>query len=74
MEGLNILILYSWLNKCENAKNYAITSDDIFSLKSQPKYPLIVGGGYVALETAGFLANLGSKVTVASRSYYLKSK
>ena len=34
---------------------HAITSDDIFTLDREPGETLIVGGAYVALETAGFL-------------------
>lgn len=36
-------------------KDLAITSDDIFWKKSEPGKTLIVGGGYVAVEIAGFL-------------------
>ncbi|CAG0914711.1 unnamed protein product [Notodromas monacha] len=42
-----------------------ITSDDLFSLPKHPGHVLCVGGGYVALETAGFLRSFGSRVTVA---------
>ena len=36
-------------------KELAITSDDIFWKKTPPGRTLIVGGGYVAVELAGFL-------------------
>ena len=40
----------------------AITSDEIFDLKAQPRRILIVGGGYIACEFAGILNGLGSQV------------
>lgn len=33
----------------------AITSDDLFSLKENPGKTLVIGGGYIAVECAGFL-------------------
>jgi len=50
----------------------AISSDDIFSLEEAPGKTLVVGGGYVALECAGFLAGLGYEVTVLVRSILLR--
>eukprot|EP00828_Plagiopyla_frontata_P015823 TRINITY_DN2052_c0_g3_i1.p1 TRINITY_DN2052_c0_g3~~TRINITY_DN2052_c0_g3_i1.p1 ORF type:complete len:399 (-),score=75.97 TRINITY_DN2052_c0_g3_i1:203-1399(-) len=47
------------------------SSDDIFS-SSSPKKTLIVGGSYIALETASFLAALGFPVTVLVRSIFLR--
>jgi pyruvate/2-oxoglutarate dehydrogenase complex dihydrolipoamide dehydrogenase (E3) component len=41
--------------QCRNSK-LAITSDDIFWMKKKPGNTLVVGGGYVAVEIAGFLA------------------
>ncbi len=38
-------------------KYLAITSDDIFFSK-EPKKTLVVGGGYIAIECAGFLSGL----------------
>ena len=49
-----------------------ITSDDLFSLKEPPGRTLVIGGGYVALECAGFLASLGFDVTVLLRSVPLR--
>ncbi|KOO26048.1 thioredoxin reductase mitochondrial [Chrysochromulina tobinii] len=49
-----------------------ITSDDLFSLKVPPGRTLVIGGGYVALECAGFLASLGFDVTVLLRSVPLR--
>jgi thioredoxin reductase (NADPH) len=58
----------------ECLRDVAITSDDIFTLQKPPEKTLIVGGGYIALETAGFLSGLGYPVTVMARGEYLKSK
>merc|ERR1711964_278503 len=41
------------------AKDYAISSDDLFSLPYSPGKTLFVGASYVSLECAGFLASLG---------------
>lgn len=56
----------------EGAKEYSITSDDIFSLKKVPGRTLVVGASYVALECAGFLNSLGFDVSVAVRSIVLR--
>ena len=53
-------------------KNYAITSDDLFSLKENPGKTLVIGGGYIAVECAGFLAGLGNEVILANRSSFLR--
>lgn len=50
----------------------AISSDDVFQLATAPGNTLIIGGGYIALETAGFLAGLGFKVTLMVRSILLR--
>lgn len=54
------------------ALEHAITSDDIFSQKTDPGRVLCVGGSYIALECAGFLRELGHQVTVAARSILLR--
>lgn len=41
----------------------AITSDEMFALEEQPERVLVVGGGYIAVEFAGILHGLGSRVT-----------
>lgn len=41
----------------------AISSNEIFHLERQPERVLIVGGGYIAVEFAGILHGLGSRVT-----------
>lgn len=53
-------------------KEFGITSDDIFSLKSAPGKTLVVGASYVALECAGFLTALGYDTTVMVRSILLR--
>lgn len=44
-----------------------ITSDGFFELESLPKQVLVIGGGYIAMELAGLLNSLGSKVTILLR-------
>ena len=51
----------------------SITSDDIFSMKTDPGTTLVVGGGYIAVECAGFLVGLGKKVHILNRSTFLRS-
>ncbi|CAG7818159.1 unnamed protein product [Allacma fusca] len=51
---------------------FTVTSDDIFSLSYNPGDVLCVGGSYVALECASFLAGLGYTVTVMARSILLR--
>ena len=57
---------------CPGAKEFAITSDDLFSLSYPPGKTLVVGASYVALECAGFLRGLGYDVTVMVRSILLR--
>jgi len=54
------------------AKEYGITSDDIFSLQREPGKTLVVGASYVALECAGFLKKYGFDTTVMVRSIFLR--
>eukprot|EP01097_Dermamoeba_algensis_P007424 TRINITY_DN4682_c0_g1_i1.p1 TRINITY_DN4682_c0_g1~~TRINITY_DN4682_c0_g1_i1.p1 ORF type:complete len:559 (-),score=157.55 TRINITY_DN4682_c0_g1_i1:309-1892(-) len=54
------------------AKEFGITSDDIFSLGTPPGKTCVVGASYVALECAGFLQGLGYPVTVLVRSILLR--
>eukprot|EP00904_Undaria_pinnatifida_P007514 jgi/Undpi1/3893/HiC_scaffold_16.g07261.m1 len=56
---------------CEGGE-LAMTSDDIFSLKTPPGKTLVVGASYVALECAGFLTGLGIDATVMVRSILLR--
>jgi thioredoxin reductase (NADPH) len=56
-----------------NAKDLCITSDDLFTLKKAPGKTLVLGGGYIAMECAGFLVALGYDVTVSVRSKPLRA-
>ncbi|BDC18452.1 dihydrolipoyl dehydrogenase [Acidianus sp. HS-5] len=51
---------------------YCITSDDLYkyktSIRKLPKEMVIIGGGYIALETASIMNVLGTKVHVLVRS------
>lgn len=42
---------------------YAITSNEIFHLKKQPKHIAIIGSGYIGTEFASIMRGLGSEVT-----------
>jgi len=53
-------------------KEFAITSDDLFSLSHPPGKTLCVGAGYISLECGGFLTNLGYDTTIAVRSVPLR--
>ncbi|MDJ0625034.1 MAG: glutathione-disulfide reductase [Candidatus Caenarcaniphilales bacterium] len=48
-------------------KEYAISSNEMFYLDKLPKEIVIVGGGYIAVEFAGILHNLGCKVSLVYR-------
>jgi len=54
------------------AKEFGITSDDLFSIDYHPGNTLIVGASYIALECAGFLKGIGIDVTVMVRSILLR--
>ena len=54
------------------AKEYAITSDDLFSLNYHPKKTLIIGASYIALECGGFLHGIGADVTVMVYTYIFR--
>ena len=54
------------------AKEFGITSDDIFSMKKHPGKTLLVGASYVSLECAGFLTAMGFDTTVMVRSILLR--
>ena len=45
----------------------AITSNEAFHLKAQPRRILIAGGGYIAAEFAGIFAGLGTDTTLIYR-------
>ncbi|MDZ7958283.1 MAG: glutathione-disulfide reductase [Aulosira sp. DedQUE10] len=42
---------------------YAITSNEMFHLKEQPKHIAIIGAGYIGTEFASIMRGLGSQVT-----------
>ncbi|MBC5797830.1 glutathione-disulfide reductase [Sphaerospermopsis sp. LEGE 00249] len=46
----------------------AITSDEIFHLKTQPKRMVILGGGYIGSEFACIMNGLGTEVTQITRA------
>ncbi len=46
---------------------HAITSNEVFHLKTLPKRIVIAGGGYIANEFAGIFNEFGSKVTIVNR-------
>ncbi|KAK6024088.1 thioredoxin and glutathione reductase, partial [Ostertagia ostertagi] len=54
------------------AREYCVSSDDLFSLPYPPGKTLCVGASYVSLECAGFLHGLGYDVTVMVRSILLR--
>lgn len=54
------------------AIEYGITSDDVFSLSTEPGKTLVVGASYIALECAGFLNAFGYDTTVMVRSIFLR--
>lgn len=54
------------------AKEYGITSDDIFSLPYNPGKILFVGASYISLECAGFCHGIGLNSTVMVRSILLR--
>ena len=56
----------------ENIYQLAITSDDIFWRKKIPGKTLVIGGGYIGLECAGFLKGMGYEVDVLVRSVLLR--
>jgi len=53
-------------------EKFAITSDDLFSLDRDPGKTLVIGGGYIAVECAGFLRGLGKEVIMVNRSSFLR--
>lgn len=55
-----------------NIRELAITSDDLFWRKTPPGRTLVIGGGYIAVECAGFLRGMGSEVDMLIRSTVLK--
>jgi len=54
------------------AREFAITSDDIFWRKQSPGKTLCVGASYIGLECASFIHGLGFDTTVCVRSILLR--
>lgn len=54
------------------AREFGITSDDIFYLPKGPGKTLVIGASYIALECGGFLAGLGYDTTIMVRSIFLR--
>lgn len=46
---------------------HLLTSNDFFTMPSLPRTVCVVGGGYIAVELAGMLQAMGSKVTLIHR-------
>ena len=49
------------------AKEFGMTSDDIFSMQNDPRKTLLVGASYISLENAGFIRGMGKDVTIMVR-------
>ncbi|TKC88451.1 glutathione-disulfide reductase [Trinickia terrae] len=47
---------------------HAWSSDDVLDLRRLPSSLLVIGGGYIAVEFASILADLGVRVTIAFRA------
>ncbi|XP_062873482.1 thioredoxin reductase 2, tandem duplicate 2 [Trichomycterus rosablanca] len=54
------------------AREFGITSDDLFWLRESPGKTLVVGASYVGLECAGFLTGIGLDATLMVRSIALR--
>lgn len=54
------------------AREFCVTSDDVFSMKTPPGKTLVVGASYVALECAGFIHGVGWETSVMMRSIPLR--
>lgn len=51
----------------DGAREYGITSDDIFYLEEKPKTLIVAGVGYIGLEFAGIFNQLGTNVHIVYR-------
>ena len=75
MKGKNFLIAVGGRPRAYPGipESLSISSDDLFSLNQDPGETLVVGGGYIAVECAGFLAGIGKKVHLLNRSTFLRA-
>lgn len=48
-------------------EEYALTSDDMFTLTEQPRRMVVLGGGYIGCEFASMMHGLGTEVTIVIR-------
>ena len=53
--------------------NFAMTSDELFKIKSRPNSVLVLGNGYVAMEVASLMQGLGVNTKIYHRSRFLSS-
>lgn len=53
---------------------YAITSDDIFHLKTQPQRLVVIGGGYIGVEFSCIMHGLGTQVALMIRQDRILAK
>lgn len=72
VKAKNVLIStgsYAYIpDDVEGAREYGLTSDGFFELENMPKSSLMVGSGYIAMEIAHVLKNLGcNEVSIAIR-------
>src|ERR1700761_266833 len=51
--------------------HFGITSDGFFELEARPERVAIVGSGYIAVEIAGIMQELGSQVTLVMRGEHV---
>ena len=76
LTAANVLIAVGgrpWVpDTVQGAREFAITSDDLFYLNRSPGKTLVVGAGYIACECGGFLQEIGFDVSIAVRSIMLR--
>ncbi len=53
--------------------SHCLTSDDVLTLREQPKSMIVLGGGPVAVELAQFFQRIGTQVTLIQRSSHILS-
>jgi glutathione reductase (NADPH) len=53
----------------EGIKEHCISSDGFFEMEELPKVVVVIGAGYIAVELAGVMNALGSKVHLAVRKH-----